>query len=183
LTDSRYNDYHAGVARASRAARTLADEAPPTAAFAAPVRTPRTVSQVQTLLALVEVANRLERDVVELLKGEDLTLTQFNVLRILRGAGPDGATCGQVGERMIRHDPDVTRLLDRLDRRGLIARGRDAFDRRIVRTRVTRKGLELLARLDAPVDDLHERQFGHLSEADLVALRRLAESFGARGRG
>lgn len=173
------------VARASRSPRRTAEEpaAPPATAFAAPKRTPRTQSQVQTLLAIVEVASRLERDVVEFLKAEDLTITQFNVLRILRGSGPDGATCGQVGERMIRHDPDVTRLLDRLDRRGLIARGRDAFDRRIVRTRITRKGLDLLARLDGPVDELHERQFGHLSEDQLSQLRRLAESFRATAPG
>jgi len=172
------------VARAPRTARRPADEATlPAAAFAAPKRTPRTASQVQTLIALVEVAGRLERDFVELLKGEDLSAAQFNVLRILRGSGPEGATCGQVGERLIRHDPDVTRLLDRLDRRGLIARGRDAFDRRIVRTRITRKGLEMLARLDAPVDALHERQFGHLKEEQLADLRRLAGTFGARTPG
>ena len=165
------------MAALRRTSRRPAGEAVLAAEFAAPKRTARTTEQVRTLLALVEVANRLERDVVELLKREDLSAAQFNVLRILRGAGPQGATCGQVGNRLIRHDPDVTRLVDRLHRRGLVMRARDSFDRRIVRTRLTPKGLELLARLDAPVDQLHERQFGHLSEADLAQLRRLAESF------
>jgi DNA-binding MarR family transcriptional regulator len=141
------------------------------------------VAQVHALISLVEAAGQLERGVVDLLKSADLTAAQFNVLRILRGVGPDGATCGQVGERLIRHDPDVTRLLDRLDRRGLIARGRDAADRRIVRTRITRKGLALIARLDAPVDALHERQFGHLSERQLSDLRDLVETLRARRPG
>lgn len=141
------------------------------------------MAQVQALISLVEAAGQLERDAVDLLKTADLSLAQFNVLRILRGAGPEGATCGQVGERLIRHDPDVTRLLDRLDRRGLIARGRDAVDRRVVRTRITRKGLELIARLDVPLDALHERQFGHLSERQLSDLRDLAETLRTRRPG
>jgi DNA-binding MarR family transcriptional regulator len=141
------------------------------------------VAQVQALIALVEAAGQLERDVVDLLKTADLTTAQFNVLRILRGAGPQGATCGQVGDQLIRHDPDVTRLLDRLDRRGLIERARDAGDRRIVRTRITSAGLALIARLDAPVDALHERQFGHLSERQLADLHALVETLRARRPG
>lgn len=139
-----------------------------------PKRTGRTNAQVETLLKVVEAAGRLDRDVAALLKTADLSGPQFNVLRILRGAGPEGATCGQVGERLIRHDPDVTRLVDRLLRRGLVARDRDATDRRIVRTRITRKGMDVLAQLDAPLDALHERQFGHLSDRQLADLRALA---------
>ncbi len=173
------------MARVRRPARP--EKAPLTAAsareFAGPKRSPRTVAQVHALIALVEAAAQLERDAADLLKTADLSAAQFNVLRILRGAGPEGATCGQVGDRLIRHDPDVTRLLDRLDRRGLIARGRDAADRRIVRTRITRKGLDLIARLDGPVDTLHERQFGHLSERQLSDLRDLVETLRARRPG
>jgi DNA-binding MarR family transcriptional regulator len=157
-----------------RAGRTSESSATPEEFAAAPRRTVRTNTQVDTLLAVVETANQLERDVVDLLKSANLTAPQFNVLRILRGAGPEGATCGQVGNRLIRHDPDVTRLVDRLLHRGLVARDRDARDRRIVRTRITRKGLELLRGLDAPLDELHERQFGHLTERQLTDLRDLA---------
>ena len=97
------------------------------------------------------------------------------MLRILRGAGPEGATCGQVVERLIQRDPDVTRLLDRLEKRGLIDRGRDLEDRRVVRTRITQTGLELLASLDDTVNDLHDRLVGHLTDKQLADLRRLIE--------
>ena len=147
-----------------------------------PKRSRRTKAQVDTLVSLEEAASQLERDVVGLLKTAHLSAAQFNVLRILRGAGPAGATCGQIGERLIRHDPDVTRLVDRLLRRGLVARDRDAKDRRIVRTRITRKGFEILAGLDAPLDALHERQFGHLSERQLTDLRDLSTLLQARQR-
>jgi DNA-binding MarR family transcriptional regulator len=110
---------------------------------------------------------------VELFKDHDLSLAQYNVLRILRGAGPAGATCSDVAGSLIRHDPDVTRLLDRLDARGLIERGRDSKDRRIVRTKITKTGTALLAELDEPVAALHARQLGHVSDKrldELVAL-------------
>ena len=119
----------------------------------------------------------LERESVELLKTADLSPAQYNVLRILRGAGPEGATCGDVTSKLVKHDPDVTRLLDRLERRELIVRTREVSDRRVVRTRITKAGLALLAELDDPVDALHERQLGHLSR---TATRRPA---GARRGG
>ncbi len=124
-------------------------------------------------LAIVRAAEELQRGAVELFKDYDLSLAQYNVLRILRGAGPAGATCSDVAGSLIQHDPDVTRLLDRLDTRGLIERGRDAKDRRIVRTKITKAGAALLAELDEPVAALHARQLGHVSDKrldDLVAL-------------
>jgi DNA-binding MarR family transcriptional regulator len=124
-------------------------------------------------LAIVQTAEELQRGIAELLKAHDLTLAQYNVLRILRGAGPEGATCGHVSDNLVRHDPDVTRLVDRLDKRGLVERARDTKDRRVVRTRITKTGVALLAELDEPVDELHARQLGHVGSkrlADLVAL-------------
>ena len=124
-------------------------------------------------LSIVQVAEEMQRGMAELLKTRDLSLAQYNVLRILRGAGPEGATCSNVSDNLIRHDPDVTRLMDRLEKRGLIDRARDTKDRRVVRTRITKAGAALLAELDEPVDDLHAHQLGHLSSkrlADLVAL-------------
>ena len=130
-------------------------------------------------LAIVQAAEELQRGMAELLKAQDLSLAQYNVLRILRGAGPEGATCSSVSDNLIRHDPDVTRLMDRLDKRGLIERARDTKDRRVVRTRLTKTGAALLAELDDPVDDLHARQLGHVGSkrlADLVAVLDEARS-------
>lgn len=140
----------------------------------------RTKLVQEAYVALLSTAGALERDFTELLRPYELSGPQYNVLRILRGAGPEGATCGEVGGNLIRHDPDVTRLLDRLEKRGLIARGRDTKDRRIVRTRITGAGLDLLATLDDLIDATHERQLGHLSEADL---RGLIATMGAVSEG
>jgi len=120
----------------------------------------------------------LSRPLVQLLKTEDLSPTQYNVLRILRGS-PEGLTCGEIGSRLITHDPDITRLLDRLEKRNLVARGRDTKDRRVVLTRIAPEGLELLARLDAPVQDTHRKLLGHLGPKRLQALARLLAA--ARG--
>ncbi len=144
-------------------------------------RKPRTVAQFEVFSALIVAAEELEREVVELLKGAGLSMSQYNILRILRGAGEAGLACGQVGGRLVKHDPDVTRLMDRLEKRGLIERSREQQDRRIVRTRITAGGLEVLDGLDAPVDDLHERQFGHMSERQLSTLKTLlSEARGSR---
>ncbi len=138
-------------------------------------RTPRQVANAELQIAVLRAANRLMDEFTALLKPYDLSPAQFNVLRILRGSGHEGATCGEVIDRLIQRDPDVTRLLDRLERRGLIDRGRDSRDRRIVRTRITEKGLEMLASLDHPVDDLHARRVGHLSDRQMADLRALLE--------
>ncbi|HEX5215742.1 MAG TPA: MarR family transcriptional regulator [Vicinamibacterales bacterium] len=140
------------------------------AASTAWVRSERTKHQVSLYLSMLQAVDDLHRQFTELFKDDDLSWPQYNVLRILRGAGPAGATCGEVGERLIKHDPDVTRLTDRLEKRGLIARGRDTLDRRVVRTRITAAGLALLARLDPLVDEMHDRQLGHLSDAEITAL-------------
>lgn len=124
-------------------------------------------------LSIVQAAEEIQRGMAELLKTRDLSLAQYNVLRILRGAGSDGATCSSVGNNLIQHDPDVTRLIDRLEKRGLVERERDTKDRRVVRGRITKAGVALLAELDDPVDELHARQLGHIGSkrlADLVAL-------------
>lgn len=123
-------------------------------------------------MELWRTLDRLGRGVAELLKPEQLTPTQYNVLRILRGA-PAGLACGEVAGRMINRDPDITRLLDRMEKAGLIHRQRLASDRRTVITRITPAGTDLLARLDAPVRALHQRQLGHLGEERLQRLREL----------
>jgi DNA-binding MarR family transcriptional regulator len=123
-------------------------------------------------LDLLRTTDMLSRGMVGVLKGEDLSSTQYNVLRILRGA-PEGLPCGEVASRMITRDPDVTRLLDRLEKRKLISRCRETKDRRTVMARITADGLELLSRLDGPVQAAHRRQLGHLGRERLRTLTGL----------
>lgn len=125
-------------------------------------------------LDLVRTAELLSRPIAQLLKTEDLSSAQYNVLRILRGS-PEGLTCGEIGNRMVTRDPDITRLLDRLEKRKLIDRGRDDRDRRVVLTRITPGGLQLLGRLDEPVHDAHQQLLGHLGKERLQALAGLLE--------
>jgi MarR family transcriptional regulator, organic hydroperoxide resistance regulator len=133
----------------------------------------------EVYLNLARTAEVLQRWEADLLKPVDLTASQYNILRILRGAGPDGHRCTEIGSRMISRDPDVTRLLDRLETRGLVRRARDTVDRRVVTTRITDAGLKLLAALDEPVESAQRKLLGHLSRADLETLNRLLEA--ARG--
>jgi DNA-binding MarR family transcriptional regulator len=134
----------------------------------------------KAFLSVVRTAGGLLRGVEVLLNGHGLTATQYNVLRILRGAGEQGACGREIAGRLITAEPDITRLLDRMEKRGLISRRRDAQDRRFVTTRITPSGLQILADLDAPVEELHRRQFGRLSGAELkqviAVLEKLAGS-------
>src|SRR3984885_15446916 len=112
-------------------------------------------------LDLLRTTDMLSRGLVKILKSEDLSSTQYNVLRILRGS-PEGLPCGEIACRMITRDPDITRLLDRLEKRGLISRWREATDRRMVMARIMPEGLKLLTELDEPVEAAHHRQLGHM---------------------
>lgn len=135
----------------------------------------------RVFISLQKTADSLGLEVEQLLKPHGLTGTQYNVLRILRGAGPEGLACRGIGERMISHDPDMTRLLDRMEKRGLISRARQTNDRRVVKTRISSAGLLLLKNLDQPVRELHKRQFHHLPAARLKILAELLEEVRARG--
>lgn len=136
-------------------------------------RRPECIEEV-VFLELCRTTDILSRRVSEVLKAEDLSPNQYNVLRILRGA-PEGLPCGAIGTRMITRDPDITRLLDRLEKRGLIRRNREARDRRMVMASISGPGLELLARLDEPVREAHRRQLGHLGRERLGALKELLQ--------
>ncbi|MDQ3800478.1 MAG: MarR family transcriptional regulator [Acidobacteriota bacterium] len=124
-------------------------------------------------LNLARTAEALSWKVSELLKSYELTGVQYNVLRILRGAGGDGLICSEISERLITKDSDITRLLERLENRGLIRRERSEKDRRIVIARITDAGLNLLAAIDEPIIELHRRQLGHLGESLLDQLNAL----------
>src|SRR6202166_2031571 len=104
----------------------------------------------EAYLALLRTADALQSQVEARLKDFGLTGTQYNALRILRGAGPDGLPCREIGERMITHDPDVTRLLNRLEDRGLVERTRARGDHRVIYGKITTAGLKLLREMDGP---------------------------------
>ena len=121
---------------------------------------------------LLRTADMLTRGADWVLKDEDLSLTQYNILRILRGA-PQGLACGEIAKRMITRDPDITRLLDRMEKRGLISRSRESRDRRLVLAQITPEGINLVNRLDEPVQKIHRRQLGHMGQDRLQALAEL----------
>lgn len=129
----------------------------------------------EAFLNLQRTANALLQAISRSLKDHDLTPTQYNVLRILRGSHPGTLTCGDIGGRMVTPDPDVTRLLDRLEKRELVRRARDTVDRRVVRAGITDAGLELLDQLDAPVPEWLSGCLGHLSDGELQTLIDLLE--------
>jgi DNA-binding MarR family transcriptional regulator len=134
----------------------------------------------EAFLNLLRTADALSRGEAAILKPANLSPNQYNALRILRGAGQDGVTCSELGSRLIERDPDVTRLIDKLEERGLMQRTRDARDRRVYRNVITAAGLALLASLDEPLVALHKNQLGHLGQEKLSALIALLED--ARSR-
>src|SRR5262249_208257 len=129
----------------------------------------------QVSILILRAADYVGQQTEEILKPHGLTGTQYNVLRMLRGAGSEGLPCKSVGCRMISHDPDMTRLLDRMEKRGLIARERQKDDRRVVKAWITPAGLEILKKLDNPVREYHKMKFAHLSA---TKLKQLAELLG-----
>ncbi|MCA8965455.1 MAG: MarR family transcriptional regulator [Planctomycetes bacterium] len=127
----------------------------------------------EAFLALMVAHDALQRRTQEFMKGFGLTVHHYNVLRILRGAGDDGHQCQEIGARMVTRVPDVTRLVDRLEQRGLVERRRCERDRRVVYVRIKKPALDLLAQLDAPVAAMPERFFAGLAAKDLRTLNQL----------
>lgn len=116
---------------------------------------------VEAYINILRTADWLSRDLEKLLSAHRLTGPQYNALRILRGAARQsnaGLPCSEIAARMITRDPDITRLVDRLEKRQLVTRARDGADRRVVNVRISRQGLRILSLLDAPVRQLHARQ-------------------------
>jgi DNA-binding MarR family transcriptional regulator len=138
---------------------------------------PAVPDQLEALVfvSLMRTADTLTRGAEALVKRFGLSGTQYNVLRILRGAGEHGLACREVGCRLISREPDITRLLDRMESRGLIARARETKDRRVVKTRITAEGLRILHDLDKPVQELHRRQLGGIPAKQLKQLWSLLE--------
>ncbi|MBZ9715185.1 MarR family winged helix-turn-helix transcriptional regulator [Deinococcus multiflagellatus] len=135
--------------------------------------TPPAVLEHQLYLALQVLGLRLKDDIEQLFKHEGLSTTQFNVLRILRGAGGQALTCGAIADQLLNRDPDVTRLLDRMEKQGLIERARSDQDRRVLLTRLSAHGRALVDRLDEPLLALHRQQFQALSPQQMEQLLSL----------
>jgi DNA-binding MarR family transcriptional regulator len=129
----------------------------------------------EAFLNLARTCDLLASESAAVLKAVGISPPQYNVLRILRGAG-ESLACGEIADRMITRDPDMTRLLDRLEKRGLVSRCREQKDRRVVAARVTDAGLKLLADLDPQILAAHAKQLGHMSGDDLKQLIALLEA-------
>jgi DNA-binding MarR family transcriptional regulator len=130
----------------------------------------RSIGQ-EAVIALALTSEAVRWPFQDLLAQEgDLTAQQFNVLRILRGAGADGLPTLEIADRMIERTPGVTRLLDRMERKGLVTRARSADDRRQVWCQITRQGRKILSGLDAPIDALDDRLFDALTKKETKTL-------------
>jgi DNA-binding MarR family transcriptional regulator len=132
--------------------------------------------QEEAFLNLWRSSDYLFQGLNEALKPAGLSGTQYNILRILRGAGPEGLACREIGERLITRDPDLTRLLDRMEQRELAVRCREQRDRRVVTVRIAPKGLEILEELDARIPEILREQFRNFDEERLKLLIELLES-------
>jgi DNA-binding MarR family transcriptional regulator len=132
--------------------------------------------EAEAAVNLMRTADTILRGLAAALKPHGISPEQYNVLRILRGADSVGLPCGEIAARMITRDPDMTRLLDRLEARGLIARARSNTDRRVVTTRIRPAALRLLASLEKPLGETNRRMVGHLGPRRLRQLVALLEA-------
>jgi DNA-binding MarR family transcriptional regulator len=132
-------------------------------------------------LGIMKMAEVFSRALTEILQPFRLTLSQYNVLQALRHTGSEGLTCGEVSERLSTRDSDITRLLDRLELLGFVARRRERPDRRVVRTQITEQGSGVLDAIDKLVGELQVRHLGHLGPKKLSAFSMLLKSAAITG--
>jgi DNA-binding MarR family transcriptional regulator len=137
-------------------------------------------TEEQAYIALARAADWLATRFALWLKPHNISPTQYNALRILRGARPDGLPCSEIGNRMLTHDSDITRLVDRLEKRKWVTRSRDKKDRRIVRARITEAGLRLLGGLDLPVRTFVVGLLGNLTPDNLAQLTQICEAIASQ---
>ena len=136
-------------------------------------RNPFDSPEVEAHLNIIRTYGMLMGRLVRLFKRHGLSPAQYNILRILRGVGGDGLPCLELSEQMVTRVPDVTRLVDRLEEAGLVARVRCTKDRRVVWVKITDQGLALLAKLDQPVLEANKKNLGHMSHRELAQISRL----------
>lgn len=129
----------------------------------------------EVVLSTIRTADVLAQPLAEVLREQNLSLSQYNILRVLRGAGDEALPCGEISERMVRRDPDLTRLLDRLEKRGLIERARGTADRRVVLATITADGLRLLESLDQTIRDATKQVLAHMPQESLKELAALLD--------
>jgi DNA-binding MarR family transcriptional regulator len=129
----------------------------------------------EVFLGIVRIGETLTQHLTAILEPFRLTLSQYSVLNSLRLAGDTGLACGEIAERLTTRDPDITRLVDRLEVRGFVRRLRERPDRRVVRAQLTADGLLLLEQLDAPIGQLHARHIAPIGKRQLGALSALLE--------
>jgi DNA-binding MarR family transcriptional regulator len=141
----------------------------------------------EAILNLLRTHSVLFSATERFLRNHDLSMATYNVLRILRAAGDEGRSCSGIGDDMVARVPDVTRLVDRLERLGMVTRGRGQQDRRVVRVVITQAGTNLLAKVDMPLIELYKSMFKHMSRGELDHLSvllyktRHPEEFGVVG--
>jgi DNA-binding MarR family transcriptional regulator len=129
----------------------------------------------EAMLNLLVAAGHVRQLVNAACSGAEITRGQYNALRILRGAHPKGYPRGEIAARMVERAPDVTRLIDRLERRGLVERARVPEDRRLSITRITRAGLDVLKRIDPEIHEIQRRFTSRVAARDLRELSRICE--------
>ena len=129
----------------------------------------------ELFLNVQRTADVLLQEILDVLRPAGLSVTQYNVLRILRGAGEGGVTCKDIASRLVTRDPDITRLLDRLEKRNLLTRARTREDRRFVSIRISDEGLDLLGQLDVPMEKKVIEMMQHMSRDQMVSAIELLE--------
>lgn len=134
------------------------------------------LSDQEVFLGVVRVAETMTRHLTDVLEPFRLTFSQYSVLATLRHVGDAGLACGEIAERLSTRDPDITRLVDRLEDRGLVSRQRHRGDRRVVWTSLTGEGHSLLKQLDGPIGVLYTRHLAPMSKRHLGALTALLET-------
>lgn len=139
--------------------------------------------QEEVVLALMRTADQLAAPMNEVLRSANLSVSQYNILRILRGAGDEQLPCGEISARMVRREPDLTRLLDRLEARGLVVRERSTSDRRSVLASITAAGRKLLEELDEPAEEVLKRSLAHVSRRRLEELLEILEEVRSNSAG
>jgi DNA-binding MarR family transcriptional regulator len=132
-------------------------------------------AEEEALLNVLRTADLLNREFHHRARAWGITSTQYNVLRILRGAQPHGLPCAAIGDRMIAAEPDITRLLNRLKGLKLIRQRRDHHDRRVVVTHISEAGLDLLSQMDPVIQQAPQQLLGHLAPSEIAELIRLLE--------
>ena len=129
----------------------------------------------ELFLNIQRTADVLLQEILDVLRPTGLSVTQYNVLRILRGAAEGGVTCKDIASRLVTRDPDITRLLDRLEKRNLLTRARTREDRRFVSIRISDEGLQLLGQLDGPMEKKVIEMMQHMSRDQMVSAIDLLE--------